>query len=639
MLRGSRSRRVLRVVLSVPIVFSAASPAPAPGGAPVAIPSWTKESPDILTLLGFSVGAAGDTDGDGHDDLIVGAPREGLAYVWRGAAAGPGTAASWQAGHPYEGSDYGYSVAWAGDVNGDGYDDVVAGEPFHVVQDGGEGAAFLYFGSSRGLSILPAWSVTGAGAGAWLGSVVGTAGDVDRDGYDDLLVGAMGIGEDSEFRATAYLYRGSRGGPGASPVWSVAGEQPGSPVIGTWLSGAGDVNGDGYADVIVGTHFHGNGETNEGRADLYLGSPSGPGPSPDWTAEGNAAGALFGMSVGSAGDTDGDGYGDVLIGAPGLRKVFVYRGSAQGLGASPPVFLEGRQAGSRFGEAAAAAGDVNGDGYGDVVVGAKFHDGAQPDGGRIELFLGSPSGPFPIPVWAAEGGLPGGRLGSAVASAGDVNADGFDDVVAGAPNCATSVLCGKGRVHLFLGSAMPDSDGDRYPDRADNCPAAPNADQADGDADGAGDACDVCPGLADPAQEDADGDAVGDACDVCPEQHDPGQENSDGDAEGGDACDITVTHPLAPEDAACGGDPPVVRWTPETYRRFRVYVGWDPAFSRGGRVTSGGGWLTRTRWQVPAKKWVRACSAADPVLYIKVLGRAGPGGRAEESEIVAIAVR
>ncbi|MBK8553946.1 MAG: FG-GAP repeat protein [Ignavibacteria bacterium] len=143
------------------------------------------------------------------------------------------------------------------------------------------------------------------------------------------------------------------------------------------VSSAGDVNGDGYSDVIVGAPYFDNGQNDEGAAFVYHGSVTGLSTFSNWSAEGNQSLAYFGTSVSTAGDVNGDGYSDVIVGAYWFDnghtqegKAFVYHGSASGLSLTPNWSAEGNQAGTYYGNSVSSAGDVNGDGYSDVIVGA-----------------------------------------------------------------------------------------------------------------------------------------------------------------------------------------------------------------------------------------------------------------------------
>ena len=140
---------------------------------------------------------------------------------------------------------------------------------------------------------------------------------------------------------------------------------------------AGDVNGDGFADIIVGAEQYDNGQTDEGRVYVFLGSKTGLNSTADWTAESDQAEALFGKLVRTAGDVNGDGYADVIVGAPFFDggqtdegRAYLYLGSAMGLNATADWTAEGNQTEARFGTSAGTAGDVNGDGYSDVIIGA-----------------------------------------------------------------------------------------------------------------------------------------------------------------------------------------------------------------------------------------------------------------------------
>jgi hypothetical protein len=162
------------------------------------------------------------------------------------------------------------------------------------------------------------------------------------------------------------------------------------------VSTAGDVNGDGYSDVIVGAPLYDNGQTDEGRAYVYYGSSGGLASSAGWTAESDQADALLGYSVGRAGDVNGDGYSDVIVGARMYDngqtregRAYVYYGSAGGLAVSAGWTAESDQANAYFGYSVGTAGDVNGDGYSDVIVGAYYYDNGQTNEGRAYVYYGN----------------------------------------------------------------------------------------------------------------------------------------------------------------------------------------------------------------------------------------------------------
>ncbi|MFN0150486.1 MAG: FG-GAP-like repeat-containing protein [bacterium] len=392
--------------------------------------------------------AAGDVNGDGYDDIIVGAhlfdngqSNEGRVFVYHGSASGPSPTSSWTTEVNGSTGEFGKWVANAGDVNADGYDDVIVGANRWTVVEPAEGRAFVYMGSASGLATTAAWSVESNQAFAELGSSVAGAGDVNGDGYDDVIVG-VGLFDGGQYNeGRALVYYGSATGLSTTAGWTYESNQS-NALFGWSVAGAGDVNADGFGDVVVGAagFTSANSGLGAGSAFLFLGSPGGLLQAPNRRIDGDGAAAAFGWSVAGAGDVDRDGYADVIIGAPyafgEFGGAFIYLGSAIGLSpwsawsASGSYWRNGH-----FGNQVGGAGDVNGDCYADVIVGADVI--VDPDLGasylgRAFVYLGSANGPPTTPDWTAVGPHDGSRFGWSLGTAGDVNADGFDDIVAGA---------------------------------------------------------------------------------------------------------------------------------------------------------------------------------------------------------------
>jgi hypothetical protein len=446
---------------------------------------WSVEVHQAGAYFGASVATAGDVNGDGYADVIVGAPNwdeltanDGKAFVYHGGYGGLSTFANWTAVGE-DSANLGVSVALAGDVNGDGYADVIIGaDLFDDIGDTDEGWALVYHGSSNGLDpdgSRPVgnagnadWTAEGEQAGARLGHSVFTAGDVDGDGFSDVVVGAHRYDDAYTDEGRVLVYHGSGSGIESEPSWGAGGGQAGAH-LGCSVASAGDVNGDGFDDLVVGAEGFDNGEMDEGRVYVFHGSTNGPSPSYDWRAESDESGASFGHAVASAGDVNGDGYGDVIVGAHNysdgelvyIGAAVVYHGSFSGLdagGARPTGTLDNADwfkdgwLGNTyvyFGRSVACAGDVNGDGYSDVIVGGDGYD--YDDSGRAQVYHGSASGLPDVRNWSVDGGY-GDRLGYSVASAGDVNGDGFGDIVVGAPFANVGGASG-GAAYVFHGSS------------------------------------------------------------------------------------------------------------------------------------------------------------------------------------------
>ena len=354
----------------------------------------------------------------------------------------------------------GLPVDSAGDVNGDGYDDVIIGSEASFSQNG---VALVFHGSPGGIVNPAAWSFRGT-PGAQVGSSVSGAGDVNGDGYDDVVVGAVGFSNGESFEGAAMLFLGSPAGLSHGPSWHFESDQDGGSA-GASVAGAGDVDRDGYDDVLVGTFGFDAEFLDQGRAWLFRGTPSGPSSAPDWIAEGSQGAEGFAQSVALAGDVNGDGYDDVIIGSPAfsdegqfnLGKATLYHGSAAGLLSTPSWVIEFDEADSAFGHSVSTGGDVNGDSFADVIIGApRFADPA-PQTGEAFVYHGAPAP-------CLEG------------AQSDLDADGVACIEDNCPDTANA--------------DQTDADSDTLGDACDNCPSAPNAPQVDYDADGHGSACD-----------------------------------------------------------------------------------------------------------------------------------------------------
>ncbi len=431
-----------------------------PSGLPPT-PDWTETGENASEWFGVSVTTAGDVNGDGYSDILIGAPAypnglwQGKVYLHLGSSSGLSPAPDWTIVGENAGDALG-RVSLAGDVNGDGYADVLIGAP-HYPGGTYRGKTYLYLGSSSGLSSTPDWTTLGENDGDTYGGAVSLAGDVNGDGYTDIVVGAPDFPGGNR-QGKVYLYLGASMGPSLVPDWTATGES-GADDFGFSVASAGDVNGDGHGDILIGAVGW---ATGQGQVRLYLGAMPGLSPTLVLTATGEGAGEAFGRSIATAGDVNGDGYADFLIGAPdfpggaGRGKVYLYLGTSSGLSLTLAWMAVGEYIGDRFGSTVSTAGDVNGDGYADILIGARGYP-AGSEQGKVYLYWGSPSGPLPTAAWTATGEYPDDLFGSAIASAGDVNGDGYADVLIGAPGFPFGLFRGRG--YLYWGSSSGLSSG------------------------------------------------------------------------------------------------------------------------------------------------------------------------------------
>ncbi|MBN1770638.1 MAG: FG-GAP repeat protein [Deltaproteobacteria bacterium] len=400
------------------------------------------------------------TDYNVTTDLPVSATAPvGRRYYWRVRACRGTACSAWTAVRHF---DLGRVPQ---DVNGDGYSDVAVGAP---VQDAGstdEGNVFVYYGSPTGLPSAPSVildSPTGE-AGAGFGQSVALT-DLEGDGFADLIAGAPAADRGSVDEGNAYVYRGGAAGLPTAPTQvldSPSGQA--SAFFADELAAAGDVDGDGRGDLVVGCLLYDGTAVDQGAAYVYLGAAAGVLGSPVvlWLAPVPEAGAQFGRAVAGVGDLDGDGYADVAVGAPfqdgtavDEGAVYVYRGGPAGPSAVPDVVLSepSHQAGAHFGRSVASAGDINVNGFSELLVGVPQRAAPELDEGNVHIYYGGPSVLLTTtPTGTFDSPLDAaGSFGFAVAGVGDVNGDVNPDIVLGAPD-ASAPASREGNAYVFHG--------------------------------------------------------------------------------------------------------------------------------------------------------------------------------------------
>lgn len=482
---------------------------------------------DVGDNLGRSLGWAGDVNGDGVPDVLLGVQlgdpggrrSAGETYVVYGQPGGFGAVIELNDingtnGFRMDGIDAldvsGVSVAGAGDVNGDGVDDVLVGAFFGDPEgrkDAGE--CYVVFGQKGGLGPVVylgdldgsnGFRIDGIRAGDGLGGSVSRAGDFNDDGVGDLILGAKNADPEGRNAAgEAYVIYGNSGGFGSvfslnklneTTGFRISGLEAGD-FLGNSVSFAGDMNGDGVDDVIVGAMgANPLGIENSGESYVLFGKKGGSGATIDLNFLNGTNGVRIrgvnsfdhsGSALGEAGDVNGDGVGDVIIGASsadpgglsGAGEGYVVFGRLGGLGASFDLGdlnghngfrIAGLGAGDGLGVSVGRAGDLNGDGFSDVVVGAEYSDplGIN-DAGEAYVVFGKKHFLDPVISIDSFNGENGFRihgngvedhLGVSVGFAGDLDFDGVDDLIVGAKYASPDGVSSAGASYVIFGQAQ-----------------------------------------------------------------------------------------------------------------------------------------------------------------------------------------
>jgi hypothetical protein len=402
---------------------------------------WDGDQQD--DILGWSVASLPDVTGDGVPDVLVGAPQSdcggtdfGGAYVYSGRN-GTTYVVECGTGRTLVTEQFGWSAASTGDLDGDGIGDfVVGGRSYETSKGVAPGRACVYSGSS-GMFL---YQVLGEQSGNVFGSSVAGIGDVDKDGKGDFIVGAWAYSNTSPSNiGRTYVYSGANG----SLIRMHEGEEQ-YDAFGWNMTGLDDIDLDGVPEYAVMAVYDPAGEF--GAVYVYSGATGAS----LWKWSGQGGVFHFGYGLDGHLDWDGDGHGDVLVGAPsGLAQdgyVYVYSGKD----GSTLATVTGEDSGTEFGSAVANVGDMNGDGYPEIIVGEPLNGELGHYSGRATLLSGRTLRRL-YHFYGA--GVPNVRFGIKASGGMDHDGDGIPDVLISEPSGSNQDPKG-GRVTLFAGNDL-----------------------------------------------------------------------------------------------------------------------------------------------------------------------------------------
>jgi hypothetical protein len=411
-------------------------------------------------MLGLAVAGVGDLNRDGYDDVAVGAPGtdsktftdNGLFTVYYGSESGPQLGTGDTVVGSETGDFLGFSLSGVRDFNGDGFGEVLVGAPNATHRGMGTptpntGVAYLYANDGTKLRPLPARVIPGGSTGGQMGFSVGELGDVDGDGTLDI-----GAGEIFANRSVIQPLVGRVGvvPSGPSGVGTDLWGDTAYSFFGSFITQARDLDSDKKPDFVVGAKFNTPSGGVVGRAFVYLSGQDFKNPTvfigPQQLANFSASGAT--------GDFNGDGFEDLALGAPNFTvdghnvgAVFIYPGTPRGPDpGAKPVILLGRANNSGYGTSVASPGDLDADGTDDLLVGIPrlAKDMFAAPLGALDLILTGRN--RTITLW---GEAPNSNFGYSVDGAGDVNRDGFRDIIVGAPTHTAGSVDAAGLATIF----------------------------------------------------------------------------------------------------------------------------------------------------------------------------------------------
>jgi hypothetical protein len=436
--------------------------------------------------LGSSLSPLRDSDGDGSNELAIGAVYQNQPYVTAGAVYivnGPlygdmviSNHLSKIVGHQSH-AYAGTAVDTRTDLDGDGTDDLLVSAALVDYNNDINSGVFAFSLPFVGQgSLTDAQSEFTAEQNSYFGYAISTSSDLNGDGHSDILVGSPDFQGMGIVHAFFGPFPGSVDDDDANITFELAANQPGA-LLGSVLDSSGDVNGDGLQDVLIGVAYMDDNGPNSGTAFLslspfeeteYLDLDSIALHGEHGAGVGNTLGDLAGTSVSFAGDVNADGYDDILIGAPGypaflndwLGATYLNHGPLPQAGnlSNSDVRILGEHFGDNSGGSVSSAGDVNGDGFGDILIGASGDDTGASGAGAVYLLYGpvdgGTSGDFNLA--SADAKFHGTHDNDGVelaTGAGDFDGDGFDDIVVGARH--NDVWCsGCGAVYIIYGEGL-----------------------------------------------------------------------------------------------------------------------------------------------------------------------------------------